>query len=55
MYSNKELEQIFNSCFSLDEIARAMEALLYVKDDGDLTSNQVESVREKSVARMFEI
>jgi hypothetical protein len=55
MYSNKELELIFNNCKNLYEIGRAMEALLWVKEDGDITSNQVEYVREKSTGRMFEI
>jgi hypothetical protein len=55
MYSNKELALIFSQCESLHEISKAMEALLWVKQDGDITPNQVEYVREKSTGRMFEI
>ncbi len=55
MYSNKELEQIFNSCFSFDEIIRALTALLMVKGDGHITAIQENFIREKSQQRVREI
>lgn len=55
MYSDQELELIFNNCLNLHEIGRAMEALLHVKADGGITPSQVDYVRKKAVGRMREV
>ena len=55
MYTLIELQTIFRSCKSLDEIGRAMEALLWVKADGDISPNQECYIRERALGRLREI
>lgn len=55
MYSDQELELIFNNCFNFDEIIRALTALLLLKGDGDITIFQENFIREKSQQRVREI
>ncbi|MFV8268430.1 hypothetical protein ACNQGP_00660 [Flavobacterium sp. GT2N3] len=55
MYSDQELELIFNNCFNFEEIIRALTALLFLKGDGDITILQENFIREKSQQRVREI
>lgn len=55
MYTTIELQTIFNACKSLKEIGKAMEALLWVKEDGDISPNQERYIRERSLGRLREI
>lgn len=55
MYTLSELETIFRGCKSLLEISRAMEALLWVKADGDISPNLEHYIRWKALDRIREI
>lgn len=55
MYTTIELQTIFNGCKSLDDISRVMQALLWVKGDGDISPNQERYIRERSLGRLREI
>jgi hypothetical protein len=55
MYSFLELEFIFQKCLTFNEIYKAMNALLYIKADGDLTEDQVIFIHEISVKRVKQL
>ena len=55
MYSLVELQTIFRSCKNINEIGKAMEALLWVKADGDISPNQECYIRERALGRISEI
>jgi hypothetical protein len=55
MYTNREIETIFNNCSCWDELQEACSCFITVMGFGDLTDNQKVLVGKKSIERYRQI